>query len=117
MSYQQTIDHVKEALTNVFDRIDKCFQLPLHVRQYRLTDDEWSIDEILEHVTLTNRFLMLVIRKSRDKALRRAKIQAIPDGESELRDIANIAHPDAFPWIRPEHMEPTGETSTARRNE
>jgi hypothetical protein len=71
------------------------------------------MDEILEHITLTSQFLMITLRQSLDKVLRRAQTQAIPVGESDLYHIVQISNPDAFAWNRPEHMEPTRQVSSA----
>ncbi|MBZ0286179.1 MAG: DinB family protein [Anaerolineae bacterium] len=105
--YQQTIRRVGEALQSTFDSLDTCFDLPANIRAYPARPGEWCIDEILEHITLTSHYLMLVIKNSRDKVLKRAKTQTIVPGESDLEPIIRIGDPDAFPWVRPEHMEPT----------
>ncbi len=106
--YQETICVIREALVHTFDQLDEIFDLNEQVRTYKPVPDQWSIDEILEHITLTSHFLILVIKNSRDKALKRSKTQPIEDAESNLEAIKRISDPDAFPWVRPEHMEPTG---------
>jgi hypothetical protein len=107
MPYQTTLYRVRETLHTTFAKIEPYFELPEEQRDFRPEPDEWSINEILEHITLTSHFLLIVIRNSRVKVLRRAATQPILDGESDLDALANIGHPDAFPWIRPEHMEPS----------
>jgi hypothetical protein len=105
--YQHTIQRVREALQSTFENLDSYFDLAPTLRAYPPKEDEWCIDEILEHITLTSHYLMLVIKNSRDKVLKRAQTQSIAGGESDLEPIIRIGNPDAFPWIRPEHMEPT----------
>ena len=105
--YQYTIQRVREALESTFDTLDSYFDLAPTLRVYPHKEGEWCIDEILEHITLTSHYLMLVIKNSRDKVLKRVQTQPITDGESDLEPIIRIGNPDAFPWIRPEHMEPT----------
>lgn len=109
MPYLQTIQRVTTELNSTFDQLDRFFDVPIVVRRYAPSADVWCIDQILEHITLTNHFLMLTLRRSATIALRRAKTQTIPEGESDLDKIVRISQPDAFAWIRPEHMEPTGE--------
>ncbi len=109
MTYQQTIQHVRTELITTFKQLDVLFDLEQDIRQVRPAPDEWCIDEILEHITLTNHFLMITLDNSRQKVLKRAKIQPIPNGESDLDAITVISDPNAFAWIRPEHMEPTHE--------
>lgn len=108
LPYQETIQQVRSALENAFAALDASFAYSDEVRMYEPQDGGWSIDEILEHVTLTNHYLLIIIRKGCIKALRKfASQQAILAGESDLERLAPIGHPDAFRWFRPEHMEPT----------
>jgi hypothetical protein len=111
--YADTVQTVRESLTKTFDQLDQQFELPADVRSFRPTVDTWSIDEILEHVTLTSHYLLIIIRKGCAKAQRKAEYQQIEKGQSDLNRMTNVGHPDAFPWIRPEHMEPTRSTPTA----
>lgn len=108
MNHHQNVQKVSAVLTNVHGKLDEYFQLPDSVRTYHVSMDSWSIDEILEHITLTNHFLMLVIRASVVKALKRATHQVIPTEPSLLDAIDRVGDPDAFAWNRPEHMQPTG---------
>jgi hypothetical protein len=112
MPFEQTIRRVTEDLVSTFAQLDACFELPSDVRQFQPAEGEWSIDEILEHITLTNHFLMLTLQQSLKKVLHRAQEQSIPDEESQLDRIVQISDPDAFGWIRPEHMEPTRQASS-----
>lgn len=73
MPYLLTIQRVHADLNAIFDRIDTYFDLDDAVRQFRPAINEWSINEILEHITLTNHFLMLTLRASRDTVLKRSK--------------------------------------------
>ncbi|MEL7236671.1 MAG: DinB family protein, partial [Chloroflexota bacterium] len=52
-----------------------------------------------------------IIRKGVVKAKKRAQTRSITATESDLDMINVIGDPDAFDWIRPEHMEPTGTPS------
>ena len=107
MSYQDTVERIQHELIATFNQLDVLFELPAVLRQYQPATNEWSIDEILEHVTLTNHFLMITLKQSLKKVLRRAQNQSIPADETQLDRIIEIGDPDAFGWIRPEHMEPT----------
>ncbi len=98
MAFERTIQRVQSELIETFDRLDAFFDLPDELRQFQPAEGEWSIDEILEHITLTSRFLMITLEQSLAKVLKRAQQQPIPD---------------AFGWIRPEHMEPTRTISSA----
>lgn len=111
MPFSQTIQRLTLEVQTTFAALDTYFELPATLRQTHPEPEAWSMDEILEHITLTNHFLMLTLRNSRDKVLRRARTQPIPDSESDLDTLLRIGDPDAFPWTRPEHMEPTRQTT------
>src|SRR5262249_3255448 len=65
-------------------------------------------------ITLTNHFLLLVIRRWAGKAVRKAQRgEPITEGESDLARLAVIGQRGSFTWVRPEHMEPTGERTSA----
>ena len=111
--YQTTIQTVRQQLTASFDALDARFDLPEAVRGYRPAAAAWRIDDILEHVSLTSHYLLIIIRKGVAKACKRAATQALPDGESDLQAIEVIGHPDTFAWLRPDHMEPTRAVTSA----
>lgn len=108
-AYPQTVARVREALAGTFDEVDLWFDKPAAIRSYRPSSGGWTIDEILEHITLTSHFLMIVIRNSATTALKRAAAgAAIEAGESDLDLLEPIGRRGAFTWSRPEHMIPTG---------
>jgi hypothetical protein len=108
MPYVKTNDRVGKVLAATFDSIFGWFKEPEHIRTYKPSDGGWSINEILEHITLTTHFLMIIIRKGCDKALKRAATQNIEEGESDLDKLDLIGQRGSFIWIRPAHMEPKG---------
>jgi len=105
--YAQTIQHIRFKFATVATDLEAYFDLPDLCLRYHPTVESWSIDDILEHVTLTSRYLLLVIEKSLGIALKRAQYHMIAAGESDLQIVEVIGHPDTFPWLRPAHMEPT----------
>jgi hypothetical protein len=69
----------------------------------------WSALEIAEHVTLTNHYLLKVIRKHTDRALSRAaNMEGMPDEESNLEKMERVGIQGSFEWPHPGHMTPTG---------
>jgi hypothetical protein len=109
MTREKTIHIVQQTLLETMTELDTWFEQSEEIRTYQPQDGGWSIQAILEHITLTSHYLLLIIRKGQAKALQRARRgEPIEEGESDLERLTPIGHPDAFPWIRPEHMEPTG---------
>jgi hypothetical protein len=114
MSHEHTIRSVREALCSVFARVDSWFDREESLRVLKPAAGGWSIDQVLEHVTLTNHFLMLTLRKWVGIARQRARRgDPVPDGESDLTRLQIIGERGTFGWVRPEHMEPTGRPPSA----
>lgn len=114
MIVQRTIEVINHELVCVRSEYEHWFSLPQEMLSFKPAVG-WSIEQILEHVTLTNYFLLILIRKGKKKAIEQA---AKVDLKLELRRFSSnldeldaIANNEAFKWIRPEHMEPTGEKS------
>jgi hypothetical protein len=108
MPYTRTVLTVRESIDDTFREIYSWFDQSPHALGYRPADKGWTIAEILEHITLTSHFLLIVATNGCEKALRRAQNQAIADSESDLTLLTVIGTRGTFPWIRPEHMEPKG---------
>ncbi len=107
------ITAIKEYLIATFSEIDLWFEKEEEVRQFRPPSNGWTIDEILEHIALTNHFLLILIDKGKNKALQnRSKLVL----EEELKTytfngnkLTEVGLHESFTWIRPAHMEPKGE--------
>ena len=113
MSHAQTIRTVCESLCSIFAQIDAWFDRPEELRRFRPASGGWSVDQVLEHVSLTNHFLMLTFGKWARIAEQRARRgDLIPPGESDLERLSVIGERGSFGWVRPEHMEPTGVPSS-----
>lgn len=113
MHYETTSRAVRDTLCSVFAQVDVWFDRPEEVRRFRPASGRWSADQVLEHIALTNRFLMLTLRKQVGIAEQRARRgDPIPDGESDLDRLNVIGERGSFGWPNPEHMEPTGLPTT-----
>jgi hypothetical protein len=113
MKIQAIIKEIQSFLGDSFSTVDKWFDKEPQLRSYKPTNGGWTIDQILEHIALTNHFLLILIDKGTNKALQ--NINNI-DLEDALQNY--VFHKDkltevglyrSFDWIRPEHMEPKGE--------
>jgi hypothetical protein len=69
MSIQTIITDIKTFLIDTFATIDTWFDKDIELRNYRPTNGGWTINEILEHIGLTNHFLLILIDKGTTKAL------------------------------------------------
>lgn len=112
MTIRATIAEIERSLTDTFASLDPWFDKDARLRAYRPGSGGWTIDEILEHIGLTNHFLLILIEKGTTKALQNASgldLQAELSSYVFQRDkLLEIGRHESFAWVRPEHMEPTG---------
>ncbi len=115
MNIKEIIQMNKNAIEITFQEIDKWFEKSELLRAYRPQDKSWTINEILEHISLTNYFLLILINKGTKKAVEIARkgdaIIDLSDYKFGSEKLDEIAIYDSFNWINPEHMEPNGEKS------
>ena len=109
-TYIQAIQiHLIETHKNVIE----WFNENEEVKSYKPNDGGWSISEILEHIALTSHFLLILIDKGSKKALKNINELSVDEllksEKFNLEKIDRIGMHKSFDWIRPEHMEPTGE--------
>ncbi|MEI6409774.1 MAG: DinB family protein [Bacteroidota bacterium] len=113
MDIHNRINTIKNTLTQTFAEIDHWFNLPESTLTFKPSNGGWTIDEILEHIGLTNHFLLILIEKGTRKALEQAKkqdlAQALENSDFQNEKLNEIGQHLSFKWIRPEHMEPRGE--------
>lgn len=110
MEVKELITEIKDFLNVTFDSVNLWFDKNAELRNYKPQNGGWTIDQILEHIGLTNHFLLILIDKGTNKALQNtAKL----DIQEELqtytfhRDkLTEVGLHKSFNWIRPEHMEP-----------
>lgn len=113
MNIDEIISEIRHSLTATFSEIDKWFDQPQVLKAYFPENGGWNITQILEHIALTNHFLLIIIQKGTRKALQ--NIHGL-DLDATLRDytfpskaLTEVGIHQSFKWIRPEHMEPNGE--------
>ena len=115
MKLKKYIQDIQLHLINTHSKIFDWFDIEEEIKNYRPRDKGWTILEILEHIALTSHFLLILIDKGTDKALRNVKNLSldvlINDFDYDLSQIDEIGIHKSFNWIRPEHMEPKGEKS------
>lgn len=109
------IQEIQLHLIRTHAELFEWFNIEEAVKAYRPKDLGWTIAEVLEHIALTSHFLMILIDKGADKALRNVKNLSLDElkaaFEYDLGKIDEIGIHKSFDWIRPEHMEPKGEKS------
>jgi hypothetical protein len=112
---QVIIVRIKNDLTNAFDELFLWFETKDELLEYRPAKGGWTIREILEHVSLTNHFLLILIKKGVTKSKELAKHENVDKVLEEYafdwERLKVIGEHKSFEWNRPKHMEPTGISS------
>ena len=113
MNLTTYLQHIRTHLIQTHAAILEWFQVGEGLMHFRPTDGGWTVAEILEHIALTSHFLLILIDKAADKALRNVQNRSLADQlasfDYDLTRMDRIGRHKSFPWIRPEHMEPQGE--------
>jgi hypothetical protein len=115
MNIEELIKEIKNHLIQTFSNIDAWFEKDVKLQEYQPKSDGWSINQILEHIGLTNHFLLILIEKGTKKAL--ANLQNLNLKEELVNynfhrtKLEEVGQHRSFAWIRPAHMEPKGEMS------
>ena len=106
---------IRETLIKVFSETQNWFTKNDSLLKFKPINEGWTILEILEHIYLTNFFLLKLIEKGYQKSLKNLDNLNL---ETELvgynflnNQLENIGEHQSFIWIRPEHMIPKGEIS------
>ncbi|WP_276372146.1 DinB family protein [Chryseolinea sp. H1M3-3] len=116
MPFEHTLINLKRELIRTFAVVDEWFDKAHTLRSYKPADGGWGVSEVLEHIMLTNHFLLIVIEKGTLKALKKSenidgKFIVPEDYVLATPGLLQIGDPNAFEWQRPEHHQPTGSQS------
>ncbi|MFN8289383.1 MAG: DinB family protein [Chitinophagaceae bacterium] len=110
---ENVISRIQKELTETFDNLFIWFERDDKLLNYLPKNGGWSIRKILEHISMTNYFLLILIRKGTDKALRKAKEKGFTKlcepYEFDWIKMQTIGNHLSFHWNRPIHMEPGGQ--------
>lgn len=113
MKLSDYLAEIERHLHSTHSKVYAWFGEPAEVMNYRPESGGWTIREVLEHIALTSHFLLILIDKGADKAARnihQLKLEEeLEKFDFDLDKLAAIGEHQAFEWVRPEHMEPSGE--------
>jgi hypothetical protein len=107
------MSRIRTELTSTFDEVLSWFDINDDQLHAIPEQGGWSIAQVLEHISLTNQYLLILIRKGTLKALERSRDESYRDllagYEPDWSTLELIGQPGAFTWHRPDHMEPAGD--------
>jgi hypothetical protein len=113
MPLEQTLKTLKRELIGTFAVVDEWFDREHPLRSHHPFPGAWNTNEVLEHIMLTNHYLLIIIDNGRTNALHKSqsapsRIEFPSDYSLGSKAMLQVADPDAFPWQRPDHHQPTG---------
>lgn len=117
MSPSAVLSILKTTLSTARNSVDPCFDASQASLSFRPSSQAWTSAEILEHIVLTSKFLLILIEKGAKKALKNTQERDLEKEwasyELTHERLEAIGQHKAFAWMRPEHMEPTGTVDLA----
>ena len=112
MHADEIITTLRRAVSETFGALASWSGKEERLRAYSPGPGEWCINEVLEHVSLANRYLMLLIDKGKKKALNKTDPGRIADALEGYRltwdRLEQIGENGSFEWKCPAHMTPSG---------
>ncbi len=100
---------VYDTITEAANRLDGWFSIREDILNMKPLDGSWSIAENLEHVSLTNHYLLIIIDRHLQKAIDKStSLDLEQSGHIRFNEIEEIRDRNKFEWKNPKHMTPTG---------
>ena len=111
----KVINVIKDDLNQTFDEVFSWFNVGNSLLQFSPNNKGWNIGKILEHIFLTNHYLLILIRKGAEKAIAESRkhdfAEQLQNYDLDWERMKAIGNHKSFEWSRPEHMEPRGRMS------
>jgi hypothetical protein len=111
------INKIRNELSTVFKEVFGWFESDKVLLIYQPKNNGWSVRNVLEHIALTNHFLLILIKKGTLKALANAKkidySDLLNSYNFDWHNLKAVGEHESFYWNRPDHMEPTGAVDIA----
>lgn len=115
MNIEEVINTIRVDIDYVRSALMRWCEDDMSMLQYEPQNGGWSSFNVLEHITLTSHYLLVIIDKASRKAIQRASLLHSPidwNGYELLpKSLKDIGIYRSFYWVRPEHMEPSGNVS------
>jgi len=106
-------EELRDRLREVFRELESRLEDPPEELRRRVDARHWSTLEILEHVTIADHYLLILIEKIRDRSRRRIAAGASWPSSPPRGDHLEAVATERTPWPHPEHMRPSGTMEVA----
>lgn len=102
------ISTIRSSVSSTLVGLAEAAELPAELLDRRPREGGWSAAEVLEHVCLTDHYLLLLLDKIADRSRRRLERGLPwPAHEPRFSHLLEAARP-TFRWEAPDHMVPGG---------
>jgi hypothetical protein len=98
------INRIRSELLATFSEVLGWFEVEESLLNYEPQGGGWNIKKILEHLSLTNHYLLILIGKGVKRS-----VEDLEHYDLDWARLKTIGEHGSFRWNRPEHMEPKGE--------
>lgn len=109
------ISRLKKEIDEVFNQLNEHLIASENQTDNQAAQGKWTIQQILEHVSLANHYLLKLIRKGSEKAVRKRNLRDLEKEITEYNfnnpNLNTIADTASFQWESPAHMIPKGAPS------
>lgn len=118
MNIEWLVTRIRYDINNSFTLLDTWFGEQECVLLFKPASPGWTNLQTLEHVMLTNHYLLKLIEKGTAKALKKAQAgqPCTVDWSTyslSRKALADIGEHGSFQWNRPEHMAPGSRVSAS----
>ncbi|MFT4543536.1 MAG: hypothetical protein ACI841_002680 [Planctomycetota bacterium] len=100
------IARVGDRLTRAFEEVLGRLRRERAILEGRPGSGGWSTLEIGDHLVLANHYLLILLRKLRDKGLARAQAGAEIESHAPPLDAIEKLSSRSLRWVHPDHMGP-----------
>ena len=115
MNTEWLVNRIRYDINNSFALVDTWFDESNCVLNFQPASTGWTNFQILEHVMITNLYLLKLIKRGTAKAVKKALIaQPVVDWNTyslNRKELTDIGEHRSFKWNRPEHMAPQNNIS------
>lgn len=112
MTFEHILINLRRELIRTFAVMDEWFDKTNSLRRFKPSDKSWSINEVLEHVMLTNHYLLITVDRGRAGAWKKSdalgEFKAPDQYKLSTSALHELIDPEAIAWQCHEHHQPLG---------
>jgi hypothetical protein len=113
VSWERALAVERQRLERAGRALEAWIDAPEPLWSGRPAPQDWSAAEVLEHVSLMQHFVLLLVEKLAARGLARATRGGVPPLEPASNAALDALASRDFRWERPEHMAPLGRATRA----